>query len=402
MSLDWASLVLPGEARVCLLVLDGVGDTPRPEVGGVTPLEAARTPHLDRLAREGIGGLVWPVGPGLTPSSVSGHVGLLGYDPLETEIGRGAVEALGLGLDLREGEVAARANFATLTDGVVTDRRAGRMATEHTAELCRMINREVGRVEGVEVELYPVRQHRAVAIFRGKGMSPALSDHDPGRVGEPPRPVSPLAPEAEAAARVVNAYLRRVAELLRSFSPANCLLLRGFAGPPRIKPFPRKFGLRGAALASYPAYRGIARALGLEVPGEPGDIEACFRFYRERKGDYDFFFLHYKDPDPAGEDGNFEAKVEAIERLDRVLPLLLEDPPEVLALTGDHSTPWALRSHSWHPVPAVIHAPATWGPDDISRFTERECARGILGTLRGMEFLPLLLASSGRTRKFGT
>jgi len=399
---DWASLVLPGAARICLLVLDGIGDTPRPEVGGITPLEAARTPHLDRLAREGVGGLVWPVVPGATPSSVSGHLGLLGYDPLETEIGRGAVEALGVGLDLREGEVAARANFATLSDGVVADRRAGRMPTEKTAELCQLINRETGMVDGVEVILYPVRQHRAVAVFRGEGLDPSLSDTDPGRTGEPPRPAQPLSPEAERTARLVNAYLSRVAELLRGRHPANCLLLRGFAGKPRIRPFGERFGLRGAALASYPAYRGIARALGLEVPEEPGDLRGCFEAYRRRKKDYDFFFIHYKDPDPAGEDGDFQAKVRAIERLDHALPLLLEDPPEVLAVTGDHSTPCSLRAHSWHPVPVIIHSPATWGPDAVSRFTERECARGILGRLRGVELLPLLLASSGRTRKFGT
>lgn len=402
MDLDWAYLWLPGEARICLLVMDGVGDTPRPEVGGVTPLEAAFTPNLDRLAREGVGGMVWPVVPGATPSSVSGHLGLLGYDPVETEIGRGAVEALGVGLDLREGEVAARANFATVSEGVVTDRRAGRMPTERAMELCDLINREAGLAEGLEVRLYPVRQHRAVALFRGEGLSAALSDSDPGRTGEPPRLVRALSPEAERTARAVNAYLSRVAELLRDRFPANFLLLRGFAGKPEIKPFRERFGLRGAALASYPAYRGIARALGLEVPEEPGDVEDCFAAYRRKKKDYDFFFIHYKDPDPAGEDGNFAAKVEAIERLDRSLPLLLEDPPEVLAITGDHSTPWSLRAHSWHPVPVLVHAPATWGPDSTSRFTERECSRGLLGRLRGTELIPLLLASSGRTRKFGT
>ncbi len=398
---DLTPLLVPGERKIVLLVLDGAGDIPVERFGWRTPLEAARTPNLDALAATGVSGRLIPVAPGVTPGSVIGHLALFGYDPESTYIGRGAIDALGIGLELRPGDVVARANLATVRDGVVADRRAGRLDTEIARQLCEKVARTVPSIAGVEVRVIAVRQHRVVVLFRGEGLSPEVTDSDPQREGLPPEPIRPRVPAAEKMAAVADEFRRRAAEVLgANGAPANYLLLRGFEKRPNLPPFSERYGLRAAAIAVYPTYRGIARACGMDVLGDPSTVQEAFELYRRHHDEYDFFFIHYKETDSAGEDGDFDRKRRAIEELDAALPLLRARMPDVLAVTADHSTPVAMRAHSWHPVPLLVVSPFT-GRDGTTRFTEAECARGGLGLGRSVELMPLLLAHACRLRKYG-
>lgn len=395
--------LLPTGGAIVLVVLDGVGDIRAEEFGWRTPLEAAATPNLDALARRSVTGRLVPVAPGITPGSVTGHLALFGYDPEAVRVGRGVADALGAGVELQAGDVVARANLAVVDGGgLVRDRRAGRLPTETAAELCRRINAATGgEIDGVRVEAVPIRQHRVAVLFRGEGLSPKVTDSDPQRLGAAVEPIRPRAAGAERLAAVAERFRLVAAEVLReNGSPANHLLLRGFARPPELTPFRERYGLRGAAAAVYPTYRGIGRVCGLDVVGDPQSLADTLAAYRRHRDEYDFFFIHFKDTDSSGEDGDFERKVEAVEEFDALLPILLEDPPAVLAITADHSTPVALRSHSWHPVPLLVAARAS-GEDGSERFTEAECARGSLGLARAVELMPLLLANAGRLKKFG-
>lgn len=398
---DIHSLLAPGGRQMVLLVLDGAGDLPDARRGGRTPLEEARTPNLDALAARGVSGRLVPVAPGITPGSVIGHLALFGYDPERTYIGRGAVDALGIGVDLRPGDVVARANLATVRDGVVTDRRAGRLDTEVARRLCARVAAAAGTVGDVQVQVIAVRQHRVVVLFRGEGLSPEVTDSDPQREGLPPQPIRPRTPGAAKMAAVAEEFRRRAAEVLgENGVPANHLLLRGFEKRPDLPPFPERYRLRAAAVAVYPTYRGIARACGMDVLGEPEDVAECIRLYEQHRDRYDFFFIHFKDTDAAGEDGDFERKRRAVETLDAALEPLVARPPDVLAVTADHCTPVPLRAHSWHPVPLLLVA-ETAGRDGTRRFTEAECARGSLGLGRSVDLMPLLLAHAGRLLKYG-
>ncbi|HEX9636125.1 MAG TPA: 2,3-bisphosphoglycerate-independent phosphoglycerate mutase, partial [Acidobacteriota bacterium] len=367
--------------------------------GGTTPLEAARTPNLDRLAAEGAVGLQDPVYPGITPGSGPGHLGLFGYDPLEWEVGRGVLETLGIGFDLTDQDLAGRGNFCSVDQqGRITDRRAGRIGTEQCIELCRVLDQV--EVEGVEIMVRPVREHRFAVVFRGPDLDGRLADTDPQKEGVEPLPVRALAPEAQRSAERVQAFIDQAAGRLRDRHPANMLTLRGLD---RYRPLPRYadlYRLSAAAIAVYPMYRGVARLAGMDVldcgsdlAGEFGALEAAWQRY-------DFFFVHVKKTDSAGEDGNFELKAQVLEQVDELLPRLTALRPQVLAVTGDHSTPCALRSHSWHPVPLLI-----WGEhvrrDQAASFGESACAGGGLGRLRAKEILPLLLAHARKLKKFG-
>ncbi len=399
----WEESLLAEGGRIVLVVLDGVGDIRAEEFGWRTPLEAARTPNLDSLARRSVTGRLVPVAPGVTPGSVTGHLALFGYDPETARVGRGVADALGAGVELQPGDVVARANLAVVDGGgVVRDRRAGRPPTEVTVELCRRINAATGgEIGGVAVEAVPIRQHRVAVLFRGEGLSPEVTDSDPQRVGAPVEAIRPRAAAAQRLAAVAERFRLLAADVLReNGSPANHLLLRGFARRPELTPFRERYGLRGAAAAVYPTYRGIGRVCGLDVVGNPESPAETVAAYRRHRADYDFFFLHFKDTDSSGEDGDFDRKVRAIEEFDALLPLLLEDGADVLAITADHSTPVALRSHSWHPVPLLVAARAA-GRDDSERFTEAECARGSLGLGRAVDLMPVLLANAGRLKKFG-
>ena len=396
-------LVLEGPSKIVLLVLDGVGDLPHPDHDWRTPLEAARTPNLDRIVPGAALGRILPVAPGITPGSGPGHLALFGYDPLETQVGRGVLEALGAGLALQPGDVAARANFCTVDAyGVVTDRRAGRISTEVCAALVERLKKEASRVEDVDVLLVAGKGHRFVALFRGPGMGGEASDADPHREGKPIPASRALAggAQGEKAARIANAFVAKAREVLASERPANAALLRGLSERPSIPGFRERFKLRAVAIAGYPMYRGLGQLAGMEmIPTGETPAEA-FLMARTKWADYDFFFLHVKGTDMAGEDGNFDQKTATIEEVDRALPDLLALAPTVLCITGDHSTPVAVKGHSWHPVPALVLAPHC-GADREPRFHERSARTGSLGTQASKDLMPLLLANAGRLDKFG-
>lgn len=385
-------------SKIVLLVIDGVGGIP---VEGRTELEAAHRPNLDRLASEGICGLTDPVYPGITPGSGPGHLALFGYDPLRYEIGRGVLEALGIGMELAPGEVVARANFATLDqEGLVLDRRAGRIPTERNEELCRRLQREIQEVEGVRVEIRPGREHRFVVKFSGEGLDDRIADTDPQKEGLPPRPPSALAPEAERTAKAVEAFLQRAHQVLKGEEPANGVLMRGFSRLPDIPSMEELFKLTPACIASYPMYRGLAKLVGMEVLEVGETIAEEFAALKRHFQDFDFFYLHVKKTDSFGEDGNFSAKVQVIEEVDRHIPQLLELEPEVIVVTADHSTPSALKGHSWHPNPFLLRSPYE-RRDDVDRFTEAACARGALGRFRAVEAMTMMLAAALKMKKFG-
>lgn len=393
------SLAQPG-GKMVLLVLDGLGGLPHPETG-LTELESARTPHLDALAAQSSCGLSVPVAWGVTPGSGPGHLGLFGYDPQQYQVGRGVLSALGVGVELGPGDVAARANFATREGNVITDRRAGRLPTDECRRLAELVEREVGQIGDVRVQVYPEIQYRAVVVFSGPNLDPRVTDSDPQVNGVPALPVQARAPEAEKMAYTANEFLRRAWQALEGQRPANAMLLRGFDRRPDLPSLGELFGLRAAAVAHYPMYRGLARLVGMESFEAGPNVADAFDRALELWDRYDFLFIHIKGTDSAGEDGDWEGKRRIIEAVDEQLPRLTRRGPDVLVVTGDHSTPAALRSHSWHPVPLLLWARTARRDSWIRKFGESECARGSLGRIRSTEILPLMLAHAGRLAKFG-
>uniref|UniRef100_A0A832I257 2,3-bisphosphoglycerate-independent phosphoglycerate mutase n=1 Tax=Eiseniibacteriota bacterium TaxID=2212470 RepID=A0A832I257_UNCEI len=397
------SLVLDHTTKIVLLVLDGLGDLPDGSRGGLTPLAAARTPNLDAIAPSCAQGRLLPVAPGVTPGSGPGHLGLFGYDPVTTVVGRGVLEALGAGIALLPGDVAARANFCTVdAAGIVTDRRAGRIPSETCARLVQALRRAAARVEDVEVVLEAGKGHRFVAVFRGAGLGGNVSDADPHKEGKPiPSATAPAGDAASAkTARLVNAWLARAREVLAGEAPANAALVRGLSARPHLPGYRERFRLRAGAIAAYPMYRGVAQLAGMEtlVPGEaPAD---AFALAASRWADFDYLFIHIKGTDMAGEDGSFDAKVAVIEQVDAALPALLALRPDVLCVTGDHSTPCAVKGHSWHPVPALVRAPFAFA-DGFDRFHEKHARCGSLGTIASRDLIGVLLAHAGRLDKYG-
>jgi 2,3-bisphosphoglycerate-independent phosphoglycerate mutase len=386
------------QSKIVLLVADGLGGLPM-EPGGKTELESARTPNLDACAREGICGLSIPVLPGITPGSGPGHLGLFGYDPLQHRIGRGILEALGVNFAVGPRDVAARGNFCTVDgSGLITDRRAGRPTTERCVAMCRKLQ-EI-RVPGVELFVEPVREHRFVVVFRADDLGDAVNDTDPQQTGHKPLEVRGQDAAGQATARIVNQFVAEAARVLKGDAPTNMVTLRGFARYPKIETMQEVYGFRPAALAVYPMYKGLARLVGMEVLDAGSTLGDQMTTLRKRWNDFDFFFLHYKYTDSTGEDGNFQAKVEMIERLDAELPKVRALNPDVLIVTGDHSTPSKLRSHSWHSVPALLWA-KTCRPDPVTEFGESYCLRGGLGQFQAMYLLPLAMAHAGRLGKYG-
>jgi 2,3-bisphosphoglycerate-independent phosphoglycerate mutase len=392
-------IVIPGESKIVLLVMDGLGGLPRPETGK-SELEEANCPNLDRLARDGICGLTIPVGHGITPGSGPGHLALFGYDPIKYDIGRGVLEATGIDFTVGPDDVAARGNFCTIdeTTGVITDRRAGRIPTEESTKLVEML-REI-KLPGVEVFVEPVREHRFVLVLRGEGLADQLSGTDPNREGHPPLPVNPLATEAIQTADLLNQWVEEAKARLAGRDRANMVLVRGFAKSPDLPSMKDLFKLKAAAVAIYPMYRGLAKLVGMEALPPPSSFAEEIETVRKHWNDYDFFFIHFKGTDAAGEDGDFARKAAAVEQVDRELPKLLDLNPDVLMIGGDHSTPAVLAAHSWHPVPFVLKG--NWSRADLSEgFNERECMRGSLGTFPATEALPLAMAHAGRLTKYG-
>jgi len=392
------SLVVQTESKLLMVVIDGIGGLP---IRGKTELEAAKIPNLDRLTSKSICGLIDPISYGITPGSGPSHLALFGYDPFEYEIGRGVMEALGIGLRLTRDDLAARGNFATIDEkGIIVDRRAGRISTEKNREICQFLQNEIKEVDGVRISIYPGKEHRFVVVFQGKELRGDLTDADPQKNGLEAKGTEGFSPEARRTAEIVNSFLRKVAEILKPFHPANTILLRGFSKIPDIPTMSDRFKLRPAAIATYPMYRGLARLVGMEnlETGETNKEEV--ETLRKHLGAYDFFYLHFKKPDMAGEDGDFKSKVKAIEEIDRIVPSILKLKPDVLVVTGDHSTPALLKSHSWHPNPILLYSRYI-RPDGIRRFTERSCGRGQLGRFSAVNLLPLMLANGLKLKKFG-
>lgn len=392
-------LVVANTTKIVMLVMDGLGGLPE-RAGGLTELETAQTPNLDALAAGGICGLHDPIGPGITPGSGPSHLALFGYDPLRYEIGRGVLEAVGIDFPLTPQDLAARGNYCTIdAQGRVTDRRAGRIPTEVNERLSARLQAEV-RLPGVQVFVAPVREHRFVLVLRGEGLVPELSETDPQVVGAPPLPVRALAPQAAGTAELVNQFIEQARRILADAHPANMVLLRGFATYPTLPTMDQVYGLRPAAIAAYPMYRGLAKLVGMTALPTGPALADEFAALERAWADHDFFYLHVKKTDSAGEDGDFTRKVAAIEEADALVPRLMALGPDVVVVTGDHSTPAVLKAHSWHPVPILLAA-RTCRPDGTERFGERACARGSLGRFPAVDIMPLSLAHAQRLTKFG-
>jgi len=393
-----APLVIDNTTKIVLLSLDGLGGLARPETGR-SELETARIPNLSALATDGVCGLLRHVAPGITPGSGPGHLGLFGYDPMVFQVGRGVLEALGIEFALRAGDVAARGNFCTVDrQGLITDRRAGRIATEVCVRLTDRL-RDI-RLPGVELFVEPVKEHRFVLVLRGPGLSGRLSETDPQAIGKPPLPVRALEPAAERTAELVNTFIREARGRIADEPAANMVLLRGFDLLPDMPRFPEVFRLRAAAIAAYPMYRGLARLVGMDVLKTGGTFKDELATLREHWDAYDFFFVHYKDTDKAGEDGDFDAKVEALERFDAALSEVQKLGPDVMVVTGDHATPSVLAAHGWQPVPVLVRSRYS-GSDPVTAFTERACAGGSLGILPAHHLMPIVMAHALRLTKFG-
>ncbi len=392
-----AQLSIETPSKIILLVMDGLGGLP---VEGKTALEAARSPHLDRAAAESSCGISDPVFPGITPGSGPAHLSLFGYDPTKYILGRGILEALGVGVEVREKDMVARGNFATLRDNIIVDRRAGRIPTSENEKLCKKINDFLKSRANADITLYPGKEHRFVVKFSSEGLCDALSDADPQKENKPLVYTEPLSPEARNSADMVNSFLDDVTEFLKDSIPANTILLRGFAKHPSLPSLQDLYKLKPAALANYPMYKGMAKLVGMDIIEVGPEIIDLFDRLEEIYSHYNFFYLHIKKTDSAGEDGNFEAKKAAIEETDAHIPRLIELNPDVLVVTSDHSTPCFLKSHSWHPNPFMLRS-RTAMPDRINHFTERDCSQGYLGRFQALSALSLMLAHAGKLKKYG-
>ena len=406
MNLDalYSKLLVKTNAKLALIVLDGLGDIATGGPDSSTPLEAACTPNLDALTQNSAQGRMIPVAPGITPGSGPGHLGLFGYDPLEFQVGRGVIEALGLGIELKPGDVCARANFCTLdAKGIVTDRRAGRIATLVCEELCDILSKKIKKIGDTQVIIRAGKEHRFVVIFRGKGLEGPLTDSDPNREGlriAAVKPTDAKSAKQKKAAKLVADFYAAALPLIAKKKPANGFLMRGIAHQPAIPTFEQRYGLRAAAIAVYPMYKGLAQLVGMEKIEGPQTIAEQFERYVAEYENYDYFFIHYKYTDKAGEDGNFDAKKKAIEDFDAALPILLGKKPDVIAITGDHSTPVAMKGHSWHPQPVLLNS-ACSGSDKLERFTETGANMGSLGVFEAKYLIRLMQANAKMFDKFG-
>ncbi|MCS7163815.1 MAG: 2,3-bisphosphoglycerate-independent phosphoglycerate mutase [Thermodesulfovibrio sp.] len=399
--MDLSSLIQKNNTKIVFIILDGVGGLP---IDGKTELERANKPNLDSLARVSACGLHIPVDYGITPGSGPGHFGVFGYDPLKYEIGRGVLEALGVDIELQKTDVAIRCNYATKKDGLIVDRRAGRISTEKNIELTKRLSENIDEIDGVKIILKPGKEHRFCLVMRFKKeiteKHAMVKDTDPQKEGKPPFEPTPLNEESLEVSEIAKKFIRKAEEILKNEEKANYVLLRGFSALPDIPSFEQKYGLKACSIAVYPMYRGITKLLGMDTIPVQGDIKEEVEILKKVYKDYDFIFLHVKKIDSFGEDGNFEGKVKKIEEFDSFLPEILSLNPDALVITGDHSTPCLLKTHSWHPVPLLIKSPYVLG-GTVNSFTERECLKGEIGIIRSVSIMPLVLANTLRLRKFG-
>jgi 2,3-bisphosphoglycerate-independent phosphoglycerate mutase len=395
-------LIQKNETKIILTVLDGLGGLP--DASGKTELEIASTPNLDALARESACGLHIPVAHGITPGSGPGHLGVFGYNPIECQMGRGILEALGLGLEVKRTDIAVRCNYATIKNGIITDRRAGRIPTEQGKTLTERLQKEIKKIDDVEIIFAPGMEYRFAVLMRFPDpLEPdaaMITDTDPQKAGEKPLQPAPLSKNAERVSKIAEKLINMAHEILKDEEKANFILTRGFSNMPHIPTFNEAFGLKALAIATYPMYRGLARLVEMDTPPIEGSVEDEIKFLKQKYNEYDFFFLHVKKIDSYGEDGNFKGKAERIEEFDKLLPDILELKPDALIITGDHSTPCLMRSHSWHPVPVLLKSPYVIG-GLCNAFSERECIKGELGIFPALNLMPLALAHTGRLKKFG-
>ena len=393
------TLVIPNTTKIVFLIMDGLGGLPGPE--GMTELETAQTPNLDALAKKGVCGLLDPVGYGITPGSGPAHFALFGYDPIKNNIGRGILEGAGIDFPMTEKDLLIRINFATMnSDGLIVDRRAGRIDNETNRRICQELQENIPLDSNVEVIFQSVKEHRAVLVLRGEGLVEEIQETDPQHTGRAPLSPRALVPEAKYTEAILTGVINRAREVLSEEPKANMILLRGYAKYRKYPSLYDRFRLNALAIASYPMYRGIARLLGMNIARQTETVAEEIAVLREHYHDYDFFFLHVKATDSRGEDGNFDGKVTVIEEVDALLPQITDLKPDVLVVTGDHSTPAVLASHSWHPVPVILSA-ATCRPDMVTYFAERDCIRGGLGRMPMMYLMGQALAHARRLEKFG-
>jgi len=392
------SISVRSPAKMVMLVIDGLGGLP---VNGKTEMEQSQIPNLDTLASKSICGLADPVSPGVTPGSGPSHLALFGYDPMKYQIGRGVLEASGIGVELAEGDLAARGNFATMDEnGIIIDRRAGRISTEKNRALCDLLGNGIEEIEGVKITIRPGKEHRFVILFKGEGLGDGLTDADPQKNGKPSVPTAAISDGAAFSERVVNRFIKEATQLLESQESANTVLLRGFSQTPKIPSMTELFKIRPAAIAVYPMYKGIARLVGMDVLDAGETIGDEIRALGGHFHAYDFFYVHIKNPDMFGEDGNFHGKVRAIEEVDEFIPEILDLEPDVFVVTGDHSTPSVLKTHSWHPNPVLLFSKFI-RIDAVDRFDERSCVLGGLGRIPATSIMPLMLANALKLKKYG-
>ncbi len=385
-------------SKIVLLVADGLGGLPHPDTRK-SELETANIPNLDALAQRSACGLTTPVEVGVAPGSGPGHLALFGYNPLKYLIGRGALEALGIGVELLPGDVAARGNFCTIDDdGLLTDRRAGRIATSQSAPLCERLDSI--EIPGVQLDVFPVQDYRFVLRLRGEGLSEMIEETDPQREGMAPRPPRAITPEGERTAQIVRQFTTEAGRILSEEQPANMVLLRGWAQLPNLPDFGKVYQLNPAAIAAYPMYRGLASVANMKIIPTGMTFGDEVDTLHANWQDHDFFFIHYKPADAAGEDGDFDGKVQCLEQLDVHIPRILDLEPDVLMVAGDHATPAIMAAHSWHPVPFMLHSPLTLG-EGVNGFNERDCAQGSLGRIPAETIMLLALSHSGKLSKYG-
>lgn len=400
-----SSLSIKNDKKIVFFIIDGLGGAVHPKTGK-TELEVAQHPNLDKLAQESLCGLAVPVDYGITPGSGPGHLALFGYDPVKYLIGRGVLEVLGLGMELTENDLAFRGNFATIdTNGVIVDRRAGRIPTEETVRLVGKIQENLSNIDGVEVLLKPGKEHRFAGVFRHPSLQEDITENDPHKEGYKPHEIKPLldTENAKFTAQIVNKFIAEVAKLLRDEPKANYVLLRGFAKYPNIPKMQQIYKLNPVAIAVYPMYKGLAQVVGMQIiHGCETILDEINKLKELFNHPYDFYYVHIKDTDKLGEDGNFDGKVKMIEEIDKLIPEVLSINPDVLVVTGDHSTPSVNKAHSWHPVPVAIWSKDPPTPkNNVNRFTEQEFSRGMLGIVYMTKILPLAMAYAGKLDKYG-